>query len=80
MDGTSILQGDPVISISPNVIVKRAIFEMASEMIEPIIEKHGLEAYRSAAPVFHSGSMFTKVEQHIDETIKVAEWLLGREV
>lgn len=80
MDGPSILQGEPVISIAPDVIVKRAIFDMASQMIDPIIEKHGLEEYRSAAPVFHSGSMFTKVEQHIDETIKVADWLLGRGV
>lgn len=51
----------------------------ASDLVRPIIDEHGLEIYRMGAQMFNSGSTMTKVDQHIDHTMRVADWLLGRD-
>jgi hypothetical protein len=58
---------------------RRVAWEAATELINPIIEQHGLEEYKSGNP-FTSMSTFSKVDQHIDHTIKVANWLIGLDI
>lgn len=49
----------------------------ASGLVEPIVQQHGLEDYKGGANFMTTGSTFSKVEQHIDHILHVAEWLLG---
>lgn len=49
----------------------------ASELIKPIIDEHTLEVYKSGAIPFGPSSTVTKVDQHIDHNMRVADWLLG---
>lgn len=51
-------------------------FQLASELIKPIIEEHPLEMVQTGA-IFGPFSKFTPVDQHIDHTMRVANWLLG---
>lgn len=50
----------------------------ARDMVQPIVAIHGLEEYRSGAP-FGQQSTFTKVDQHLDHIMHVADWLLEKE-
>lgn len=58
---------------------KLRAWQMAMELVEPIIEKHGLETYKTGAPNIFAPptATFTAVDQHIDNTIRVADWLMG---
>lgn len=51
-------------------------WEQASQLVASIIAEHGLEIYKGAAPAFSTPSIFTKVDQHIDHIMNVANWLL----
>lgn len=57
---------------------KLQAWQMASELVEPIIEKHGLEKYSSGV-IFQSTSTFTAVDQHVDHILRVANWLMGKD-
>lgn len=59
-----------------NIIERQFVWERASTLVEPIIAKHDLDPYRTGAP-FSIAKTITKVEQHIDQIIRVANWLLG---
>lgn len=54
-----------------------AAFNAAKELIEPIVDKHGLEPVKMAAPAFTQTSTLTQVDQHISHILDVADWLLG---
>lgn len=57
---------------------RQAAFRIASELVDPIIEMHGLEQYRDGAMFSHM-STFTEVDQHVSHILNVARWLLGNE-
>lgn len=54
------------------------IFLASKTLVDSIVSEHGLEIYR-AGQVFGSTSTYTKVDQHIDHVIRVANWLLDKE-
>lgn len=63
-----------------DIVVRRVVFESANELVKPIIEQHGLEEYKQGSVAFFSTpSTMTKVDQHIDQIIRVADWLLDRD-
>lgn len=73
-------EGLKEIEIPTNEIIKRkVIFETAAEMIDPIIEHHGLDSYRTGGSYTSPGYTTTKVDQHIAHIIYVANWLQGKE-
>jgi len=47
----------------------------ASGLVQPLVLDHGLEAY-PIGQIF-SASTNTKVDQHINHIMNVADWLLG---
>jgi hypothetical protein len=49
-------------------------------LIEPIVEAHGLEEYHTSQTPFTRGSTFTKVDQHINHVLNVANWLIGLDI
>jgi hypothetical protein len=55
-------------------------WKMATEIVNPIIEQHGVEDISApgSAPFITSGKI-TKVEQHITHIMTVADWLLIEE-
>lgn len=48
----------------------------ANGFVEPIIDKHGLEPYVLGSSIFNPTSKFTKVDQHLDQVLRIADWLL----
>jgi hypothetical protein len=53
-------------------------WQYAAELVNPIVEQHGLERYSPGANIFSTGiSVMTPVEQHINHILNVAEWLLN---
>ena len=50
----------------------------AKHVVDPLVEQHGLEPYQMGAPAFTRGSTVTKVDQHIDNLLRVADWLLDK--
>jgi len=51
-------------------------WKKASELVEPIIERHGLEIVAVGGAMFTNPPVkHTKVDQHIDHIMRVAEWL-----
>lgn len=55
---------------------RETVFLMASQLVGPIVEKHGLEPTKSAWVQADSGYTITAVEQHLDHILRVANWLL----
>lgn len=51
---------------------------VASSLVKPIIEEHGLEKYVTGTMFQHS-TTFTSAEQHVDLIMRVADWLLYKE-
>lgn len=67
----------PSAEVTQMKISKRShIWKHATELVAPIIEQHGLETYKSGS-MFGPYSTFTPVDQHIEQIIRVADWLLG---
>lgn len=62
-----------------NERIRLDAWNAAVDMVKPIIDEHGLEEYKTGA-MFSSVSTMTKVDQHIDHTMRVANWLLGLDV
>lgn len=58
------------------VAKKVSSFIAAQELVDPIIDKHGLEQYSVGPNIFAQTSKVTAVDQHIDQTLRVADWLL----
>lgn len=63
------------------VLERKAVWEMAAELVIPIVEDHGLEEYRSGPSniLMPAPHVTTKVDQNIDHIIRVADWLLGKD-
>lgn len=53
-------------------------WEIATKLIEPLVEKHEIETYRTGAP-FAQSSVTTKIDQHLEHILTVADWLLEEE-
>lgn len=51
-------------------------WQLATQMVGPIIEEYGVEPYRVNGGPFNTGTTMTKVDQTIDSLIRVADWLL----
>lgn len=52
----------------------------ASELVEPIVEKHGLNQISPGGNMFGNGpAILTPVDQHIEHIFTVAEWLMKEE-
>lgn len=51
------------------------LFVKAKDLVDPIVEQHGLKPRRSAAPFFGIGYEISSAEQHVDLIIRVADWL-----
>ena len=55
------------------------VWLIASQMVDPIIEKHGIELVQTGQ-MFGPSFKVTAVEQHIDHILKVADWLMDRDL
>lgn len=51
-------------------------FRKAKELVDPIIDQHGLEAYREAPNIFVPPGNRSAVDQHINHILYIAEWLM----
>lgn len=63
------------------ISARAAVWNMAKEMVDPIIEADGVEEYRMStnpsASIFHANNTtMTKVDQHLGHIEQVANWLL----
>jgi hypothetical protein len=54
-----------------------AAFNAAKEIVNSIVEQHGLEPVKMQAAAFTNPSTLTVVDQHISHILEVADWLLG---
>lgn len=63
---------------SMSVRQKVDLWKMASQLIDPMIEQHGIELVTSG-PMFGPTYKTTKIEQHINHIISVADWLADRD-
>lgn len=57
---------------------KAEAWQRAVDMVEPIIEEYALERY-SVDNINGATTTFTEIDQHIDQIIRVADWLLDKE-
>jgi len=55
------------------------VWEIASKMVAPIIEQHDLEVL-TTGNAFTNSFKTSKVEQHIEHILKVADWLMDRDL
>lgn len=63
--------------IGPDLLEqRRKAWSHAEEIVTPLLEKHGIEEYRSTHAVFVPTTPVTKIEQHLDAIERVATWLL----
>lgn len=53
-------------------------FKVAMELLKPIVDEHGLTEYKTG-PIFGPDMVFTPVDQHLNATIQLADWLLEEE-
>lgn len=63
--------------ISEGIARRQAAWGVATELVEPIVEVYGLEPQPSG-PMFTTNHV-TEVEQHIESTLRIANWLLTGE-
>lgn len=70
----------PVAVDPEEVAAREAVWNVATELVIPIIEDHGLEEYRAGPQniLVPGPHLVTKVDQNIDHIIRVADWLLDR--
>jgi len=63
------------------VVKRRAVWTMAKEMVDPIVEQHGVETHGiGPANIFQAPpSKSTKVDQHIGHILQVSDWLIDEE-
>ena len=55
------------------------VWEIASKMVAPLIEQHGIELVQTGQ-MFGPSFKTTAVEQHIEHILKVADWLMDRDL
>lgn len=58
---------------------REQIFIKASVMLEPLVEQHGIEDHKDGGAIFVNGATVTKIDQHIDHIMRIADWLMIRE-
>lgn len=59
------------------VDARKKVWDMAEEMISPIIEKHGLELYSTSGSLISASGVWTPVDQHLNHIFTLAEWLVN---
>jgi hypothetical protein len=52
-------------------------WKIAVTLVDPIVEKHGLDAVKLPSPAFTYPPISTKVDQHVEHILRVASWLIG---
>lgn len=52
------------------------VFNIAARMVSGLVLEHGLETYTNAGSILVNGYNVTKVDQHLDHILRVADWLL----
>lgn len=50
----------------------------ARVMVQEIVDQHGLEDQKMGGPVFRSSPTITKVDQHLQHIVHIADWLLNK--
>lgn len=68
----------PIELMTPNQMVRINAWMTAKDLVDPIVEQHGIEKYVPGSTIFGSGSTVTPVQQHINHIFEVAEWLLEK--
>lgn len=70
----------PVAVDPEDVAARQVVWSIATELVIPIIEDHGLEPFRSGPQniLVPGPHLVTKVDQNLDAIIRVADWLLDR--
>lgn len=60
------------------IMLRKSVWLQAAEMIDPVVDKHGLEQYAlGPAPVFTTPpNKMTPVDQHLGHIQQVADWLM----
>jgi hypothetical protein len=67
---------DRMMSINQDrIIEKRIALQNAKEVLDPIVEQHGLDDFKNVTNAF-SNNVQTKVQQHLDHIITLADWFL----
>lgn len=66
-------------TVPESMLERRAAWEIATELVIPIIEDHGLEEYKTGPAFLTHGTTMTKVDQNVENIIRVANWLLDRD-
>lgn len=54
-------------------------WQMASNLVAPVVDQHGLMPTPSATTIFASSGTRTPVDQHVGHIQDVAEWLMGKD-
>ena len=54
---------------------RNVVFSAARELVDPIIFMHELTDQKIGGP-FNTTTVISKVDQHIDQIVRVADWLL----
>lgn len=62
--------------IEEQVIARRRVFELAAEMVDPIVKQHGLEKYTHQVNIFTTSFVSTPVDQHLTHIMSIADWLM----
>lgn len=61
---------------TPKMLTLLSAWEAASEIVEQIVDKHELTAISNGS-MFNVVTVHTKVAQHINHIMDVADWLLN---
>lgn len=51
-------------------------WQMAGGMVQLVVDQHPLVAQKRGAVAFSTGDTVSPAEQHIDQIIRVADWLM----
>jgi hypothetical protein len=55
---------------------RKKAYKEASALIQPVVDKHGFQKY-TQGPMFGHVSVYSPVEQHVEQILRVADWLLN---
>lgn len=57
---------------------KLLAFGAAAELVQPIVEQHGLETMGVGGNLMAPATKLSAVDQHVDQIIRLADWLLEK--
>lgn len=71
---------EEVVTITDIMVMRQAAWAIASELIEPLVETLSVEEYSTGQVLFGHTSKVTPLEQVVDATLQIANWLMGVDV